>query len=80
MIPDLAWTDGRAVSLGQQSPAGHPQYVNSLLNIAQVKDLFWDGRSTSLEDQAINPMATMHEMNQEPPTIPAELGGHSRIS
>ncbi|MDF2191937.1 cytochrome c peroxidase [Paraflavitalea sp. CAU 1676] len=70
--PDLAWTDGRTVSLGSDRRQG-TRNTSTLLNVAQVKDLFWDGRSTSLEDQAINPIATIHEMNQEPPTIPEEL-------
>jgi cytochrome c peroxidase len=70
--PDLAWTDGRTVSLGNDHLQGS-RNTTSLLNIAQVKELFWDGRAASLEDQAINPMATLHEMNQEPPTIPAEI-------
>jgi cytochrome c peroxidase len=70
--PDLAWTDGRTVSLGNNHLQG-TRNTSSLLNVAQVKELFWDGRAASLEDQAINPMATMHEMNQEPPTIPSEL-------
>ncbi len=74
--PDLAWTDGRTVSLGNNHLQG-TRNTSSLLNIAQVKELFWDGRAASLEDQAINPMATMHEMNQEPPTIPAELAAIS---
>lgn len=70
--PDLAWTDGRVVSLGNDHLQG-TRNTSTLLNVGQVKELFWDGRAASLEDQAINPMATMHEMNQEPPTIPAEL-------
>ena len=70
--PDLAWADGRSVSLGSDQRLG-TRNTSTLLNVAQVKDLFWDGRSTSLEDQAINPIATIHEMNQEPPTIPEEL-------
>lgn len=70
--PDLAWTDGRTVSLGNNHLQG-TRNTSSLLNVGQFKEFFWDGRAASLEDQAINPMATMHEMNQEPPTIPAEL-------
>ncbi|WP_276485960.1 cytochrome-c peroxidase [Paraflavitalea pollutisoli] len=70
--PDLAWTDGRTVSLGNDHRQG-TRNTSTILNVAQVKELFWDGRSASLEDQAINPMATIHEMNQEPPTIPDEL-------
>ena len=70
--PDMAWTDGRTVSLGNNHLQG-TRNTSTLLNIAQVKELFWDGRAASLEDQAINPIATIHEMNQEPPTIPDEL-------
>ncbi len=70
--PDLSWTDGRTISLGHDHLEG-TRNTNSLLNVWMFREFFWDGRSKSLEDQAINPIATLHEMNQEPPTIPAEL-------
>ncbi|WP_212003888.1 cytochrome-c peroxidase [Chitinophaga sp. HK235] len=72
--PDMAWTDGRTVSLGHDHLQG-TRNTPSLLNIGVAhKEFFWDGRSASLEDQAINPIATHHEMNMEPPLLAEKLG------
>lgn len=70
--PDLSWGDGRTLSIGHDHLPG-TRNTNSLLNIGLFKELFWDGRSKSLEDQAINPIATLHEMNQEPPALGYKL-------
>ncbi|NIG54381.1 cytochrome-c peroxidase [Chitinophaga sp. Cy-1792] len=72
--PDLAWADGRRVSLGNDHLQGS-RNTPSLLNIGEAhRTFFWDGRSESLEDQAINPIATHHEMNMEPPLLAEKLG------
>ncbi|ATL50003.1 cytochrome-c peroxidase [Chitinophaga caeni] len=70
--PDLTWTDGRKVSLGHDHLQGTRNTL-SLLNVFIQKSLFWDGRAESLESQAINPIATHHEMNMEPPKLPYKL-------
>jgi cytochrome c peroxidase len=63
--PDLAWADGRTVAFGhgrtklrRNSP--------SILLAAYAKSLFWDGRSTSLEDQAQIPILAHDEMDGGP--------------
>ncbi|NML39829.1 cytochrome-c peroxidase [Chitinophaga sp. G-6-1-13] len=71
--PDLAWGDGRAVSLGHDHLQG-TRNTPSLLNVGIHNEFFWDGRAATLEDQAINPLATHHEMNMEPPLLAAKLG------
>lgn len=63
-IPDLAWTDGREKSVG------HNQALNkrnspSILNVWFYKHLFWDGRSSSLEDQAFSPINSEAEMHSD---------------
>ena len=63
-IPDLSWTDGR------QRSVGHDQQMNkrnspSLLNTWFYKELFWDGRSPSLEDQAFSPINSETEMHSD---------------
>lgn len=63
-IPDLSWTDGR------QRSVGHDQQMNkrnssSLLNSWFYKELFWDGRSASLEDQAFSPINSETEMHSD---------------
>ncbi|NSL88288.1 cytochrome-c peroxidase [Chitinophaga sp. Mgbs1] len=70
--PDLAWGDGRKVSLGTDHLQG-TRNTPSLLNVWMQRNLFWDGRADGLESQAINPIATHHEMNMEPPLLPAKI-------
>lgn len=61
-VPDLSWTDGREKS------AGHDQQMNrrnapTILNVWFYKNLFWDGRSNSLADQAFSPINSETEMH-----------------
>ena len=61
-VPDLSWTDGREKS------AGHDQQLNkrnapTILNVWFYKNLFWDGRSSSLADQAFSPINSEVEMH-----------------
>lgn len=63
-IPDLSWSDGR------QRSVGHDQQANqrnspSILNSWFYKELFWDGRSKSLEEQALNPISSETEMHSD---------------
>lgn len=61
--PNLAFTDGRRVSIGVDGAIGL-RNAPTLLNAAYFKSLFWDGRATSLETQAAAPIADPLEMNQ----------------
>ena len=61
--PARAFTDGRPVSLGIKGRAGQrnaPTILNALYNKTQ----FWDGRATTLEEQAELPMINPVEMGQ----------------
>jgi cytochrome c peroxidase len=61
--PARAFTDGRAVSIGIHGRAGQrnaPTILNALYNKAQ----FWDGRASTLEDQAAMPIINPVEMGQ----------------
>jgi len=52
--PELAFTDGQAVSMGihrQQGTRSAPISVNRLFSSAQ----FWDGRASTLEEQSVGP-------------------------
>ena len=53
--PDLYFTDGRARPVGIDGSGG-TRNVPSLLNSAYGRAFFWDGRATSLEDQALQPI------------------------
>lgn len=59
--PERAFTDGRATAVGV---TGEPGTRNSpsLLGVATVPALFWDGRAASLEQQALLPFTTPIEM------------------
>jgi len=59
--PERAFTDGRTVSKGVFGRQG-PRNVPTLINRAYGKTHFWDGRTTSLEQQVLQPIQAAHEM------------------
>lgn len=70
--PALGWADGLPTgighgmeSLGRSSP--------TVLNTAYNKFQFWDGRSRSLEDQALAPIINAGEMHQDIDSLAEEL-------
>jgi cytochrome c peroxidase len=62
-IPELGFGDGQAISLSYPTTKN---WRNSptLINVAFSKFLFHDGRVGTLEDQALFPMMSSFEMNQ----------------
>jgi cytochrome c peroxidase len=62
-MPELAFCDGQAISLSYPTTKN---WRNSptLINVAFSRYLFYDGRAESLEDQALFPMMSAFEMNQ----------------
>jgi cytochrome c peroxidase len=61
--PARAYTDGRPVSIGIKGRFGQrnaPTILNALFNRTQ----FWDGRATTLEEQAAFPIVNPAEMGQ----------------
>jgi cytochrome c peroxidase len=69
---ELAFTDGRKLSVGID---GVPTKRNSmsLANLLWVQNLFWDGRSKGLEQQAVVPLTDLHEMGQSLEASSAKL-------
>jgi cytochrome c peroxidase len=61
-IPDMAYTDGQEISLNYPTTRNW-RNTPTLINIAFFKNLFHDGRVTSLEDQALFPVMSSFEMN-----------------
>ena len=59
--PELAWGDGRTISYGHNRQTGK-RNSPSLLNIGYHSVFFWDGRATSLENQALEPITDPVEM------------------
>lgn len=62
-IPDLAFTDGQDIALSYPTTKNW-RNTPTLINIAFNKYLFYDGRATSLEDQALFPVMSAFEMNK----------------
>jgi cytochrome c peroxidase len=62
--PELGWTDNSTRSFGHNRQTGGRNSM-TILNVAHAKDLFWDGRATSLEDQARFPIPDKLEMNMD---------------
>lgn len=71
-ISDLSWTDGREKSVGHDQ---QPNKRNSptLLNVWFYKRLFWDGRSSSLQDQAFGPINSEIEMHSDMPEVTMKI-------
>ncbi len=71
-IPDEAFADGQKISAAYPTNK-HWRHTNSLLNVAYLQVFFWDGRSRSLEAQALGPIHSSFEMNLNPNFLVAKL-------
>ncbi len=71
-IPDKAYGDGLALSPGA---GGKPLKRNTqtCLNVGFFETYFWDGRASTLEEQALGPIESSDEMNQDLDELEAEL-------
>lgn len=75
--PKQAFTDGRPVSIGIKGNVGQrnaPTILNALYNKTQ----FWDGRVTTLEEQAAQPIVNPSEMGQ--PSLDAAVASIASIA
>lgn len=73
-IPEKAFADGLTGSPGTN---GQPLKRNtqSCLNVGFFTSFFWDGRASSLEEQALGPIESGDEMDQNLDELEAELAG-----
>src|SRR3990170_208850 len=71
-MPELAFTDGQDISLSYPTTKN---WRNSptLINVAFFKNIFHDGRVKTLEDQALFPMMSSFEMNQNLDFVEEEI-------
>jgi cytochrome c peroxidase len=71
-IPELGFSDGQAISLNYPTTRN---WRNSptLINVAFNRFLFHDGRAETLEDQALFPMMSAFEMNQNLDFVEEEI-------
>ena len=71
-IPELGYTDGQAISLNYPTTKNW-RNAPTLINLAYNRYLFHDGRAESLEDQALFPILSAFEMNQNLDFLEEEL-------
>lgn len=71
-IPDESYADGQKIS-GAYPTNKHWRHTLSLLNVGYLDVFFWDGRSRSLENQALRPIHSSFEMNLNPRFLVAKL-------
>jgi cytochrome c peroxidase len=68
-LPELAFTDGKPIAIGVDGEKGF-RNAPSLANLAWVNQgFFWDGRSPTLELQALDPVENPHEMDSDWETV-----------
>ncbi len=70
--PDHAWGDGRMASFGH-SRVPLTRNAPTIRNVAFQEAFFWDGRATSLEEQATQVVLNPLEMNAQPADVVATL-------
>lgn len=70
--PSLGWSDGLSKGVGH---AGNilDRRTPTILNVVYGTEFFWDGRASSLEDQALGPIESVNEMNQPLDLLVEEL-------
>jgi cytochrome c peroxidase len=70
--PERGYTDGLAISLSYPTTRNW-RNASSLINLAYNDAFFWDGRATSMEEQALFPVMSAFEMNQNLDFLEEEL-------
>lgn len=70
--PDLGWSDGHPTARGHDGKA-LKRATPTILNTAYIPLQFWDGRAHSLEEQALGPIQSRVEMNQDLDELIEEL-------
>jgi len=73
--PDKGFSDGLAQSIGAEGKA-LTRSAPTLWNVGFLNTLFWDGRATSLEEQALGPLFDDKEMANTPKQLLSDLRGN----
>ena len=75
-LPEGSFTDNKTFSTGIDGIPGSRNGM-SLLNVAYIAEgLFWDGRSPTLEDQALRPVEDVIEMHHTWPQLVEKFKSH----
>jgi cytochrome c peroxidase len=77
--PAFSWGDGLPKGVGHGSQV-LGRRTPTVLNLAWTDLLFWDGRAEGLEAQALGPIQSPAEMNQDLPGLVKKLQGISGYS
>lgn len=70
--PETGWTTHTEKAVGHNHQTG-TRNAPSIFNVAYRQTFFWDGRATSLEEQAIAPITAHNEMNMILDSLPGKL-------
>lgn len=71
-----SFKDPRGISIGVDGRTGRRTSMN-LINVGyNTKNLFWDGRSTSLEDQVIHPVEDPNELDHDWAVLEKQIRRH----
>ena len=70
--PNRGYGDGRTISIGDTKEA-LARHSPSLYNVGYAQHLFWDGRSSTLEEQALFPIKHPKEMSMDLDKLPEKL-------
>ncbi|MBV7441396.1 cytochrome-c peroxidase, partial [Weeksellaceae bacterium TAE3-ERU29] len=70
--PEMGWTTHTEKAIGHDHLEGS-RNTPSIFNVASKNIFFWDGRASSLEEQAIGPIGAHNEMNMELKKLPEKL-------
>ncbi len=70
--PNRGYGDGRTISIGDPQVALN-RHTPSLYNVGYATHFFWDGRSNSLEEQALFPIKHPKEMAMNLDELPGRL-------
>ena len=70
--PAHSFADSKRTSAGHEGRLGQ-RNAPGLLGVGQLKPLFWDGRASTLEEQALGPLQHQDEMAMDVPALAAKL-------
>lgn len=76
-MPDRAFSQARPIAVGVLGRAG-TRNAPALVNRAWGRAFFWDGRTTTLEDQVLRPIADPNEMGSSVPSAARRAGVSAR--
>src|SRR5262245_5940354 len=72
-VPARAFSDGRTTAVGVSGRTGR-RNVPALLNRAYGRAFFWDGRTSTLEEQVLRPIEDPNEMDLSADDAAARVG------